>query len=205
MPLLNNDILRVTCQIHHPTSGTRTQNIYHWQCSDVVSQVFADIKADFAARLAALYDNMKAYMLDTTVSDGFKLVDLTTKETYGQGTWTFAGLIAGQQETSPQVAAEVIAYTFEAGRFGRKYLGPFTEVDITNGMLGVALKGACETFGGIYNQTFVGAATGNTYLSGVARKVGGVWTFKQFATALGVLVAAGTRTQRSRTAGRGLT
>lgn len=205
MPLGINDILRVTATIKHATSATRTQAVFHWQVSDVVSQVFADIKTDIALRLGTLYNGMQAFFLNTAVADGFKLIDLTTKETYGQGAWAMTGANAPGQETSPQVAVECIAYTFEAGRFGRKYLGPFMEDDVTNGVVNGALKTAVETFGALWNASFVGAATANTYLPGVARKVGGVWQFKQFATALGILVPSNTRTQRSRTAGRGLT
>lgn len=205
MPLTVNDILRATATIKHGASATRTQAIFHWQCSDVVSDVFADIKTDIATRLTAMYDTLTAYFLTTAVADGFRLIDLTKKETYGIGSWTFAGLDGAIDEVSPQVAVEVVAYTFDAGRFGRKYLGPVTEPDVSNGQISAALKTAAEAFGAIWNATFVGAATGNTYLPGVARKSGGVWLFKQFATALGILVPTGTRTQRSRTAGRGLT
>jgi len=205
MSLTANDILRVTAQIKHGASATRTQGVFHWQCTDVVSAVFADIKADFAARLTALYDPMRVYYLDTAGAEGFRLIDLTKGETYGIGSWTFQGLDNAIDEVSPQVAVECVAYTFDAGRFGRKYLGPVTEPDIANGQVSAALKAATEAFGAIWNAQFAGAVTGNTYIPGVARKSGGVWVFKQFATALGILVPSGTRTQRSRTAGRGLT
>lgn len=205
MGLTPLDILRVTAQIKSGQTASRMQNVYYWQAKTVVSQVFADIKADFAARLNQMYATINVFQSTLTVADGFRLIDLTQKETYGKGTWTYAGTAPGQEMMPPQVAAEMLAYTFTAGRYGRKYLGPFFENDQADGAWSAGILTAFGNFAALWNATWTGSVTGNTYDSGIVRKEAGVYTFKQFATALGTYVVPYARTQRRRTSGFGLT
>lgn len=205
MSLELNHILRVTAQMRSTATNSRFQNVFWYQCSDLVSQVFADIKSDFTTILNAMYDTIKGWCRTELVSEGFRLVDVTSKETYGNTAWTFAGTAAVDEALPPQVCGEILAYTFDAGRYGRKYLGPFTENSQVHGTWQAGVITAMQNFGNIYQATQVGAATANTYLAGVARKVGGVYQFKQFATALGYYVVPDARTQRRRTSGFGLT
>lgn len=205
MSLTVNDVLRVTARLKSPLSRSRYENVYWYKCTVVVSQVFADIRSDFANQLSTMYDTIAAFQSTNTTSDGFKLVDVTQKETYGKPTWNYAGTDATFDTLPAQICAEVLGYTFESGRFGRKYLGPFLEENILDGAWSAGQITALENFAQLYTAQFVGTVTGNTYIAGVARKEAGVWVLKQFASALGTFVSPDARTQRRRTPGYGLT
>jgi len=205
MALGVNDVLRVTAQIRHPSSATRTQGVFHYQVSDIVSDVFADVRQDMLDRMAAAYDIVKALFSSDAVSDGMKMLNVSKKETYGKKAWTFTGTGSPAEELPPQTAAEILFYTADAGRFGRKYLGPLEEPSQDSGLWAAGTLAALDAFGVEMMKVYTGSTTTNTYLPGVARKVAGVWNFKQFAEAIGHFSVVNVRTQRRRTSGFGLT
>lgn len=205
MPLLEGDILRCTPQIKNTALGSRFQNVFTYAVTGFISDVFADIQNDFALQMNTLYNTIEPMMTADNLNDGVKLLNITRKETYGVFPWTFAGSNVGTDDLPAQICAEVLAYTKDSGRFGRKYLGPMVESEVTDGVWSAAMQAALSGFAGIYIQQFVGGVTGNTYTAGVARKVGAAYVFQAFAGALGTQVITYARTQRRRTPGYGLT
>lgn len=198
-------ILRLTARLRAGQTSTRVQNVFWWKVNEVNDPTPANIRSDFAAWLAAMYGFISGLQSTQTVAEGFRLNDVVQKETYGAGNWTYAGGNAASEMLPPQVSAELIGYTNESGRFGRKYLGPVVEELQADGTWDAAAVLALQQYADAWIQILAGTVTNNSYQPGVVRKVGAVYQFKEFSDDLGAAVIANARTQRRRTSGFGLT
>lgn len=204
MPVESNDILKAVVQYRNTSVGNIEQNVYCCQVTDLVNDDDTLITGDWITNyLDPIYGAIAGRMAGPIVDSTVRIVNLSKKEFVGNG-----DVLINAVTTDPmpgQISVEVLARSRALGHVGRKYFGSISEESLEDGVLTAAALADFETALPLYDSSFLGAGTLNTYQPGtVTLGPGGVVTgFRAFVSGLGQVIQTA-RTQRSRIPGFGL-
>jgi len=206
MAVAQNDVIQASWESVHSDPNTRMVQHFYFQAFDVVDGDEQNCAQDIQTQLLAIWANVQPHLSNRYVLETIRVTNQTQKvlmlDSDGGG---FTGTGGAGQATSAQVAALAIARSNKLGHQGRKYIGPPLEDDVDNGNLSAPFLAAMEAFASAWDAPFNGAITNNAWIVGTVKfaQGGAVQAFTEFTNGLSSAEPV-TRTQRSRTPGKGL-
>jgi hypothetical protein len=156
------DILRVTPSLVLDV-GVTIQNVYHLLVSEPTGVDDEDVLDDMGEYLEGIYDGMVSRIPNNVTFSEYKVDNLTADVTIGiSGFPTLTtGTDAGEY-IAPGVAGLLLGRTSNPGHAGRKFFGPFTEGNMSDGLWSSALLSVLAAAGLDTYDGFTSAG-GNDY------------------------------------------
>lgn len=142
-------------------------NIWHAQNVAGGDRSYAAASVDVAQYMDDLYDNILANLSNEMVADYITLANVTQATTMGAIAWPVPLTGGGAGDvTAPGVCLFAYSRTFTPRVQIRKYLGVFTEPEMTDGLWGAGVRAAAMAMMAAHVTNYVGA--GGMTLLGVA-------------------------------------
>lgn len=153
MTINQGDIIRTSVRFKDDNAGDIV-NVFHWCATVGTSEADEDVMDEIEAKLDTLYSGLSTVLPDTMVPYDVRhdVVDwLVGKETVlrvlGTRAWTLTTPPADGGEVMPQQDALVVNMrTTLPKTFGRKYIGPISEVRQQDGTASGTILAALGTF-----------------------------------------------------------
>jgi len=205
MSVGQDDVLRATWRADSSSPNTIVENVFWFKCSAFVTGPDSDVGQEIRDEVEAMFNAIQLDLSTDYVNADLRVVNQTKKEFVADGDVGFAGTGSNTDTNPAQIAVEVLARGNQLGHTGRKYIGPVIDAVFDGGTISAVALTRFQTFATLYEDTFVGAITGNQYESGTAVLGAGgvVQSFRAFVDLRSVVVRVA-RTQRRRIPGRGL-
>lgn len=174
------DILRLGCvQIFNGTVDI--VNVFHVQVTGGGDKAYWEITDDIQEYTAALFDTIDTYLSDMVNADRISISNETQDLVFGSIEWSgYTGGSGAGDVTAPGVGVLTWARTLYPRVQMRKYLGPFTESDMTDGTWTGGITTAClalmDYHVGSRTMTDGLVLTGVAYNKALARVAGAIST-----------------------------
>lgn len=136
------DILRVAA-VMRISEISDIVNTWHLRVSAGGGIAWAEASLDIQEYMDDLYAYLTTYITDEQEADHLEMVNMTQDTTYGSFAWdTWTGGTNVNDPTAWQVSALGFVRTYKPRVQIRKYLGVFTDDQMTDGMWGSTLRSA---------------------------------------------------------------
>lgn len=194
---LNNDIVRLGC-VQELDGLHEIVNVLNVKIVSGGPMFFAAAAEDFGEYCDDAYALISASISDLVDEKHISIKNLTQTTVWGNIAWpTYTGGSQVAEAVAPQVACLGFGRTSISRVQIRKYLGLFTELNMTDGVWDGTVRGACENFMAyhITEQTM----TNGLHLLGIAYRV----SDGRVTEALSAATSANPVIQRRRRRGRG--